>query len=90
MTHKIEWIDRGFEPTQPPDKNFPDGVDVDLRSNRLEGPASCGVKLPYPAARCGYFLIVCEDCGLRVTVTTAGRPDDPRSASFSCRSRSTR
>jgi hypothetical protein len=84
MTHRIEWIDRGLEPKNPPDKNFPDGVDLDLRT--AEGAASCGVKLTYPAPRCGYFLIVCEDCGMHLTVTTAGRPDDPRSVRFTCKS----
>ena len=27
---KVEWIDRGFEPTGAPDPKFPNGVDLDL------------------------------------------------------------
>jgi hypothetical protein len=80
---KIEWIDRGFDPRNPPDPNFPNGVDADLRSNR-DAP-SCKTDLPYPARRCGQYVIECGKCGLRVMVTTAGRRDDPRSVLMTCK-----
>jgi hypothetical protein len=80
---KVSWIDRGFEPTQKPDPNFPNGIDLDL----TKGEPTCRTTLPYPAKRCGYFLIDCTLCGLQVLVTTAGRPDDPRSVRLECKKR---
>jgi hypothetical protein len=80
---KIEWVDRGIEPQSPPNPNFPNGVDADLRSNR--NAPSCKTDLPYPARRCGQYVIYCGKCGLRVMVTTAGRRDDPRSVLMNCK-----
>lgn len=81
VTFKIEWIDRGRDPQCPPDPDFPDGKDIPAM---LPGP-SCGVKLPYPAKRCGVYIIECSVCGIRVAITTVGRRDDPRSVSINCR-----
>lgn len=78
----IEWLDHEREPQVAPNPNYPDGVDLDLTQGRT--PA-CYVILPYPARRCGVFLLTCETCGLRVGITTAGRPDDPRSAKLACK-----
>jgi hypothetical protein len=80
---KIEWVDGGREPQCQPDPNFPNGIDIDRRSNRAA--PSCKADLPYPAVRCGYYLIECSKCGLRVMVTTAGRRDDPRSILMTCK-----
>jgi DNA-directed RNA polymerase subunit RPC12/RpoP len=80
---KIKWIDGEREPKCAPNPNYPNGVDVDLRSNR-NAPA-CKTNVPYPAARCGYYEIECPKCGLRVMVTTAGRRDDPRSLQTTCK-----
>lgn len=78
---KIEWIDRGREPQCPPDPAYPNGKDIDM----CEGDfPTCRVELPYPARRCGVYIIECEKCGVRVGVTTAGRPDDPRSVEIAC------
>ena len=83
MTHKIDWVDHGREPQNPPNPDYPNGIDVDLTGrNTLK---SCTVTLPYPAPRCGYHLVVCNDWGLRTAVTTAGRPDDPRSVKMACK-----
>jgi hypothetical protein len=79
--HRVEWLDRGAEPQCPPNPDYPDGVDVDLS----DGLPSCTVMLPYPAKRIGYFVITCAICGSRVGLTTAGRPDDPRSVKMPCR-----
>lgn len=79
---KVTWLDRGFEPTQRPDPNFPDGIDLNATRG---GEASCQTALPYPAKRCGYFLVDCSLCGLECVITTAGRPDDPRSVKLACR-----
>ena len=29
-TIHVHWIDRGYEPTQPPNPEYPTGMDVDL------------------------------------------------------------
>jgi hypothetical protein len=81
MSHKVKWIDRGLEPKNKPDPAYPDGIDLDCS----DGADSCLVKLPYPARRIGYYLILCERCGLSGMVTTAGRPDDPRSVKMKCK-----
>lgn len=79
---KVKWIDAEREPTVAPNPEFPEGIDVDASA---EGAKSCRVELEYPAKRCGYYRIECMVCGLRIAVSTAGRPDDPRSAKFNCR-----
>lgn len=78
----ITWEDSGREPREPPDPAFPSGVD--LVAARPTGPR-CSTPLPYPARRCGLYLVRCTRCSLRVAVTTAGRADDPRSLTVSCR-----
>lgn len=79
---KVEWLDRGREPQCAPNPQFPKGIDVDA-SNGAE--ATCTVTLPYPARRCGVYTVTCDVCGQTVGVTTAGRPDDPRSVKIACR-----
>jgi hypothetical protein len=77
----IRWIDAGLEPECAPDPKYPHGIDIDLT---IPGTPACETALPYPAKRIGHHLIVCTKCGLRFEVTTAGRPDDPRSVKFPC------
>lgn len=77
---KIEWIDGGREPKCRPDPAYPEGKDLDSG----ERP-SCKADLPYPAKRCGVFVIECEACGTRIAITTAGRPDDPKSVYIPCK-----
>jgi hypothetical protein len=81
MTLTVKWLDHGREPVCKPDPKFPKGVDVDLS---LGSKRTCETALPYPAKRIGLYLVVCDICGLRVGVTTAGRPDDPRSLKIAC------
>jgi hypothetical protein len=81
MTFSIKWIDYHREPQCAPDPAYPTGVDL----NVAEGMPSCFVKLPYPAKRCGMYIVECQTCGYRIAVTTAGRPDDPRSVQFPCK-----
>jgi hypothetical protein len=78
---KIDWIDGKREPQEQPDPNYPDGIDLDL--SRGKRPV-CEVKLPYPAKRCGHYIVKCEVCDQVVAVTTAGRPDDPRLVKLRC------
>lgn len=78
---KIEWRDSGREPQCAPNPDYPEGIDIDLSG----GAPACETALPYPARRCGAYIIKCTLCGVRVGVTTAGRPDDPRSAKIPCK-----
>jgi hypothetical protein len=77
----VKWIDRGKEPNCAPDAAYPAGVDLDCS----EGERSCVTELPYPAKRCGVYIVDCKKCGMRVGVTTAGRADDPKSLRMSCK-----
>lgn len=79
--HRVEWLDAGREPQCAPDPDYPNGKDVDVSMGR---PDACKVNLPYPARRCGRYVITCDACRLRMHVTTAGRPDDPRSIKLPC------
>ena len=81
MSFTIEWYDGHREPTAAPDPLYPHGMDVDVS----RGKRSCTVSLPYPARRCGFFLVQCAACKTNVTLTTAGRADDPRSVRLACR-----
>lgn len=83
--HDVTWIDHHREPVYKPDPRYPDGIDLDLTVRLGASGGSCKVALPYPTPRCGLYLIVCSVCGLRVGVTTAGRPDDPRSVLIPCK-----
>ena len=78
---EIEWIDSGREPRCAPDPAYPEGKDVDI-SKGIK-PA-CRTELPYPAPRCGTYVVSCRQCRKKIAVTTAGRPDDPRSLTMNC------
>jgi hypothetical protein len=80
---KVEWIDRGREPQCPPDPAYPHGVDLD-GAKELRVP-TCHTVLPYPAKRCGLYYVECKICGSNALITTAGRPDDPRSVLMPCK-----
>jgi hypothetical protein len=77
----IRWLDAGREPQSAPDPKYPAGIDLDVSKGRT--PA-CTVILPYPAKRCGHYEIVCSECKFSAAITTAGRPDDPRSVKLPC------
>jgi len=78
----IEWLDSGYEPECRPDPAYPDGCDVDATRGAA---AWCKADLPYPARRCGLYLVACRRCGARIAITPAGRPDDPRSLKIACK-----
>jgi hypothetical protein len=80
-TIKVTWVDHGREARHPADPAYPDGVDVDLSRGVAR---SCRTALPYPAPRCGLYVIACRACGQSVVVTAAGRRDDPRSVAIAC------
>lgn len=79
--HVITWHDAGRESQRPPNPAYPDGIDID---GSRGFSAACKVALPYPARRCGHYAVECMLCGIRMTLTTAGRPDDPRSLVLPC------
>jgi hypothetical protein len=79
----ILWHDSGREPQVAPNPAYPDGKDVSMVLD--DRVPHCTTPLPYPARRCGWYEVVCRTCTLRVGVTTAGRPDDPRSVTVPCR-----
>lgn len=81
---EIRWIDNGREPQCAPDPNFPEGKDIDMSDALQPGWPTCRTELPYPAKRCGLYVVTCRHCDLSVAITTAGRPDDPRSARVGC------
>ena len=81
---KIEWQDSGKEPKAKPDPRYPKGKHLGMAS--LLKPW-CMTGLPYPAKRIGSYIITCKTCGLRVSCTTAGRPDDPKSITVNCKER---
>lgn len=82
MALTVDWIDRGRDPKCAPDPDFPNGRNLDISSGSAR---SCRADLPYPAARCGIYVVSCPICGQKIGVTTAGRPDDPKSLKIACK-----
>jgi hypothetical protein len=78
----IKWIDRGVEPKHKYDPKHPQGVDIEI-FDRENNPV-CIAELPWPARRCGYYMVGCKRCGYTIMFTTAGRIDDPRSVMLLC------
>lgn len=77
-----KWIDFEREPQCAPNPAYPDGIDVNATGGKSP---TCYIKLDYPALRCGAWEVKCRLCGLTAMVTTAGRPDDPRSLTVACK-----
>lgn len=78
---RVEWHDGGREPQCAPDPAYPNGKDMDLSAGAA---LNCTAQLPYPAKRCGEYVVTCGSCRFRAVVTTAGRPDDPKSVKVPC------
>jgi hypothetical protein len=78
---RITWHDSGREPQVAPNPASPEGIDIDMSGGAVP---RCTTALPYPARRCGAYIVECQRCGFRGAVTTAGRPDDPRSVTVPC------
>ena len=81
MTLKAQWVDFKREPQCEPDPAYPDGKNINMAGIARR---ACGIELPYPAPRCGFYLVTCDDCQKSITITTAGRRDDPRSLIVPC------
>ena len=82
MSIKVTWHDHGREPQCPPNPAHPNGIDVDLSEGQSK---TCSTDLQYPAPRCGVHFVMCKKCKFSAAITTAGRPDDPRSVKLPCR-----
>ena len=80
--HTVFWIDGEREPQCAPDPRYPKGIDLDIGNGAIQ---ACKVELPYPAKRIGRYFVNCNKCNRTVMVTTAGRPDDPKSVTISCK-----
>jgi hypothetical protein len=78
---EVTWIDSGREAVYPPDPAYPHGTDIDVTGGQRP---SCETTLPYPARRCGQYLVKCSRCGFTDSFSTAGRADDPRSVRVPC------
>jgi hypothetical protein len=81
MKFTIEWLDGRRKAQCQPNPAFPTGIDVDVSDGRTP---VCKVSLPYPAKRCGSYVVTCDICKINVMITTAGRIDDPRSVTIAC------
>lgn len=79
---KVRFVGSGAKAKHPPNPQYPNGIDVDFAPRTNE--RACKVPLPYPANGIGAYVIECPVCGVRVSCTTAGRVDDPRSARVPC------
>jgi hypothetical protein len=79
---KIRWVDHHRKPQAAPDPNYPNGRDIRFTSDKNVN--TCIVQLKYPTAGCGVYMIKCKICGLTIALTTAGRPDDPRTVQLPC------
>jgi len=86
QTLSVQWLDSGREPECQPNPAYPDGCDLDASKGAL---LACTIELPYPARRCGVYVVRCRRCDHSVGVTTAGRLDDPRSLTLPCGKRIT-
>jgi hypothetical protein len=79
---KVKWVDGHRIASLLPNPEFPNGIDVDISGGAFK---TCSAVLPYPALRCGFYSIKCEECGMTGLITTAGRDDDPRSVKVACK-----
>ena len=77
----IRFIGAGRKAQNPPNAEYPDGIDLDIS----EGKPSCSTPIPYPAPEVGKWLVHCKTCDNLSMITAAGRPDDPRSMTIPCK-----
>ena len=83
MTIDVIFFDTGREPQCKPDPAYPNGIAVSLADNVLQ--KTCTRNLPYPAPRCGMYMVECTVCGYSAAITVAGRFDDPRTVTMPCK-----
>ena len=81
MAFDVTWVDRKCDARCSPNPEWPAGIRLDMTRH---GEGGCLYVLPYPAPRCGLYLITCRECGVAAAVTAAGRADDPVSVKLPC------
>jgi hypothetical protein len=79
---EVTWLGSGAKAQCAPDPRYPEGIDHDISRGTVN---TCTAELGYPAKGIGAYIVVCKRCALRVSCTTAGRPDDPRSITMPCK-----
>ena len=79
---EVKFLSHNRKPKCAPNPAYPDGMDVDMTGG---AKVACLANLPYPAECGGVWIVDCKTCGLRVGITAAGRPDDPRTAKLPCK-----
>ena len=77
----VKFLDRGRSPQCQPNPMYPEGIHLP----DIPGEKCCRATVPYPAPRCGLWLVRCKTCGATMAATCAGRQDDPRSVPVACR-----
>lgn len=77
------FLTEGLKAQHPANPDFPKGVEVDARTER--GAPACTLELPYPAPAIGSHFVECAYCGVTAAVTAAGRADDPRTVTLTCK-----
>ena len=83
MTIDVYFIDAGHRSDERPDPAFPTG-----RRVNIDGPlptALCCYNLPYPAPRCGTYVVECLECPVRHEIPVNGRSDDPYIITMPCK-----
>lgn len=81
---QVAFISHNRMPECAPDPAFPKGRTID---GRVGGEPSCSTSLPYPVPCCGLVQVTCDTCKQRLTITVAGRPDDPHTVRMPCRTK---
>lgn len=79
---RVSFIDSGRTAQYPPDPAYPMGTIADLTRGKTP---TCRVDLPYPAPRCGQWVVGCTRCHQVNVITAAGRVDDPRRVILACK-----
>lgn len=79
----VKFIDSGRDPTQKADPRFPNGKRIDLTT--AFDKKSCTRNVPFPAPRCGVYVVTCRTCGYSAAITVAGRADDPNMVTLPCK-----
>ena len=79
----VVFLDSGRASECKSDPKFPEGQPINLAPNAIV--KTCSRNLPYPAPRCGVYLITCQTCHYRAALTVAGRPDDPCMVTIPCK-----
>lgn len=78
---KARFHPTGRQATQPPKPGYPEGLVVDTAADT---DIQCAVDLQYPADCIGMWEVRCKTCGISLSLTAAGRTDDPRRVVVGC------